>query len=174
MGLLAAPRMLSAKGGTCRASPGLLPRPLMLLQVDQWLDVATATLAPGVALEGGCTAANAYMALRTYLVGHALSLADLAAWGQLASTLQWDRVRKGGALPHLERWYALCAEQPELAAVAAEFGPVRRGGGGGGGKAASAPADAEPGKGRGERGCGAAGAGGCVLFCLVALFGGGR
>lgn len=37
-------------------------------------------------------------------VGYAPSLADIACWAQLQLTLQWDRLRKGGALPHLARW----------------------------------------------------------------------
>lgn len=37
-------------------------------------------------------------------VGYAPTLADIACWAQLQLTLQWDRLRKAGSLPHLARW----------------------------------------------------------------------
>ena len=51
--------------------------------MDQWLDFSAA-LGPGSSLETACTIANEFLALRTFLVGYRLSLADLACWGQLA------------------------------------------------------------------------------------------
>lgn len=61
----------------------LLPCSLLpLWQVDQWLDLAV-TIAPGLAFEPTCKAIDAYLALRTFLVGYAPTVADLAVWGAL-------------------------------------------------------------------------------------------
>ena len=54
------------------------------MQVDQWLDYAPC-LAAGPGLEAACSALNTYLALRSFLVGYSLTIADLACWGQLAS-----------------------------------------------------------------------------------------
>lgn len=72
-------------------------------QVDQWLDIS-GSLTPGAAFEAACGSVSDFLSLRTFLVGFAPSLADVACWAQLQLTLQWDRLRKGGALPHLARW----------------------------------------------------------------------
>ena len=53
-------------------------------QVDQWLDYA-AFLTAGPGLEAACSALDAYLAFRSFLVGFNLTIADLACWGQLES-----------------------------------------------------------------------------------------
>ncbi|PSC73885.1 glutamyl-tRNA synthetase [Micractinium conductrix] len=100
--------------------------PLSACQVDQWLEISQA-LVPGFGFEGACAAANDFLSLRTFLVGHAPTLADVACWAQLQLTLQWDRLKKGGSLPHLARWYEFMSEVPELAAAAEDYGLKRRG-----------------------------------------------
>lgn len=72
-------------------------------QVDQWLDISQ-SLTPGASFESACASVNDFLSLRTFLVGYAPTLADVACWAQLQLTLQWDRLRKAGALPHLARW----------------------------------------------------------------------
>lgn len=100
--------------------------PLAASQVDSWIDTSTA-LVPGLTLEPLAEAISAFLALRTYLVGHSLSLADVAVWGQLQATLQWDKLRKANpALAHLGRWYDHVGTTPALAAVAEALGPRRR------------------------------------------------
>ncbi|KAI7845298.1 hypothetical protein COHA_001141 [Chlorella ohadii] len=99
---------------------------LSACQVDQWLDISQ-TLVPGAAFESACASVNDFLSLRTFLVGYAPTMADIACWAQLQLTLQWDRLRKGGALPHLARWYDFLADQPELAAAAEVHGLRRRG-----------------------------------------------
>lgn len=80
--------------------------PSLALQVDQWLDISQ-TLVPGSGFEAACAAVDAFLSLRTFLVGHAPSLADVACWAQLQLTLQWDRLKKGGGVAHLARWWVL-------------------------------------------------------------------
>ena len=51
--------------------------------VEQWVQLAQHVV-PGPAFEANLERVDAHLALRTFLVGHCLSLADLALWGQLA------------------------------------------------------------------------------------------
>ena len=51
-------------------------------QVDEWLAFLP-RLAAGPGLAEAAAAVNNFLALRTYLVGHRLTLADIALWGQL-------------------------------------------------------------------------------------------
>ena len=55
---------------------------LSACQVDQWLDIAQ-SLVPGHGLEAACSSVNDFLSLRTFLVGHSLTLADVACWAQL-------------------------------------------------------------------------------------------
>ena len=55
---------------------------LTATQVDQLVNFASA-LVSGSSLESAVAILNDYLALRTFLVGHSLSLADLACWAQL-------------------------------------------------------------------------------------------
>lgn len=50
--------------------------------MDQWLE-NSATLVPGPGLEAQCAAVDQFLALRTFMVGYSLTIADLAVWGQL-------------------------------------------------------------------------------------------
>jgi len=54
--------------------------------VDQWIDFLPA-LAAGPGFPAACAYVDSYLALRTVLVGHQLSIADLLIWGHLKSTL---------------------------------------------------------------------------------------
>lgn len=56
--------------------------PLAACQVDQWLEVS-AQVVPGQGFEGVCSSIDKYLALRTFLAGYALTVADFAIWGQL-------------------------------------------------------------------------------------------
>lgn len=46
------------------------------------------------------------LTLRSYLVGHAPSAADWAAWGSLKTNPVAQGVIQGGQVPHVKRWYA--------------------------------------------------------------------
>lgn len=52
-------------------------------QIDYWLDYVCATVVAGANFEAACNGINDYLALRTYIVGHDLTVADIALWGQL-------------------------------------------------------------------------------------------
>ncbi|PNH09799.1 putative glutamate--tRNA ligase, cytoplasmic [Tetrabaena socialis] len=119
---------------------------LVACQVDNWLDTASGIVS-GAALESQCSALNDYLTLRTFLVGYNLTIADLAVWGQLHASPLWKKVRTGGKVPHLARWFTFCSEVPqvrsaveELEALGKKGGPAAAGGAkpaAGGGKAAA-------------------------------------
>lgn len=90
-------------------------------QVDQWLAFAP-SLGAGPRLLPSAAAANVYLESRTYLVGHSLTLADVAVWGELAGNLQWARANPSD-MPHLRRWLDHVKAHPVLNAIAKELGP---------------------------------------------------
>mmetsp|Transcript_4615 Transcript_4615/g.13253 ORF Transcript_4615/g.13253 Transcript_4615/m.13253 type:complete len:1008 (+) Transcript_4615:196-3219(+) len=90
-------------------------------QVDQWLAFAPA-LGAGPGLVAAAAQANEYLAARTFLVGHRLTLADIAVWGELAANQQWARL-KAADMPHLQRWLAHVGAHPVLKATAEALGP---------------------------------------------------
>lgn len=57
-------------------------------QVDQWLDFLP-MLAPGAGLAAACAYVDSMLALRTTLVGHHVTLADVALWGCFAGSFAW-------------------------------------------------------------------------------------
>lgn len=88
-------------------------------QVDYWLEFSSCIVA-GAGLDALCGSLNEYLAYRTLLVGHGLTLADLAVWGQLQASPMWIKVRGTGKVPHLVRWFNHVAVQPAcMAAIAA-------------------------------------------------------
>ncbi|CAL0320907.1 unnamed protein product [Lupinus luteus] len=80
-------------------------------QIDEWLDYAP-VLSSGPAFENGCKYINEYLEKRTFIVGHSLSIADLAIWSGLAGTgKRWESLRKSKKYPNLVRWFnSLVAE----------------------------------------------------------------
>ncbi|KAI3697303.1 hypothetical protein L6452_30226 [Arctium lappa] len=52
-------------------------------QIDEWLDYAP-IFSSGSEYEGACKYVDGYLPQRTFLVGHSLSIADMAVWSYLA------------------------------------------------------------------------------------------
>lgn len=74
-------------------------------QVDEWLEYAPVFLS-GAEFEGACGHVDGYLTLRTFLVGHSLSIADIAVWSGLAGTGQrWESLRKSKKYQNLVRWF---------------------------------------------------------------------
>ena len=74
-------------------------------EVLAWIERAK-NFAPGGGFEAQCEGANEYLATRTYLVGHELTLADLAMWGEFSTNRQWATVEKKGKCGSVTRWLA--------------------------------------------------------------------
>ena len=71
--------------------------------VMEWV-TRSGDLAPGGGFEAQCESVNEYLATRTYLVGHDVTLADLALWGELSTNRQWPVVEKKGGCENVSRW----------------------------------------------------------------------
>lgn len=52
------------------------------MQIDEWLEYAS-VFSFGSQFESACEHADSHLALRTFLVGHSLSIADIAIWSAL-------------------------------------------------------------------------------------------
>ena len=70
-----------------------------------WIERAK-NFAPGGGFEAQCEGVGEYLATRTYLVGHELTLADLAMWGEFSTNRQWATVEKKGKCGSVTRWLA--------------------------------------------------------------------
>lgn len=55
---------------------------VLCMKVDEWLEYSRA-LVQGSGLEPACKSIDQFLSSRTFLVGHGVTLADLACWGQL-------------------------------------------------------------------------------------------
>lgn len=97
-----------------------------MAQVDHWLDQATAVVSGG-GFQGVCETISVYLASRTHIVGHNLTVADLALWGQLSCARQWEAIKKAPTLAHLVRWLDMCLAHKVVADVAAETVGARPG-----------------------------------------------
>ncbi|GMN23176.1 hypothetical protein TIFTF001_000021 [Ficus carica] len=74
-------------------------------QIDEWLDYAP-VLSSGSTFENGCKYVDEYLSGNTFLVGHNLSIADIAIWSGLAGTGQrWESLRKSKKYQNLVRWF---------------------------------------------------------------------
>ncbi|GAB4848232.1 hypothetical protein Ancab_002899 [Ancistrocladus abbreviatus] len=74
-------------------------------QIDEWLDYIP-IFSSGSEFEAGCSYVDSYLLKETFLVGHNLSIADVALWSALAGTGQrWESLRKSKKYQNLMRWY---------------------------------------------------------------------
>ncbi|KAI9221030.1 tRNA synthetases class I, catalytic domain-containing protein [Blastocladiella britannica] len=105
------------------------PSPDKATTIDNFMDEAIPAADP-VALKDKLTNVDAFLAMRSYLVGYHLSLADMYLWHQLrASPLFVSRYAKAAAtgtaatspFPHLMRWYRAVEDQPGTAAALAAW-----------------------------------------------------
>ncbi|XP_051134196.1 glutamate--tRNA ligase, cytoplasmic-like [Andrographis paniculata] len=74
-------------------------------QIDEWLEYAP-VFGSGSEFEGACSFVDGYLLQRTFLVGNALSIADVAIWTALAGAgLRWESLRKSKKYQNLVRWF---------------------------------------------------------------------
>lgn len=55
----------------------------LFYQIDEWVDYAP-VFSSGSEFENACSRVDKYIESRTFLVGHSLSIADVAIWSALA------------------------------------------------------------------------------------------
>ncbi|KAH7661658.1 Glutamyl/glutaminyl-tRNA synthetase protein [Dioscorea alata] len=91
-------------------------------QIDEWLEYVT-IFSYGSEFETACSHVDAHLALRTFLVGYSLSIADVSIWSGLAGTGQrWESLRKSKKYQNLARWFnSITAEYGVLSEVTASY-----------------------------------------------------
>ncbi|KAL1481757.1 hypothetical protein MTO96_034234 [Rhipicephalus appendiculatus] len=93
-------------------------------EVDHWIEFATARLSrgsdAGFAQALGCL--DKALASVTYLVGRAVTLADIAVWEALYGNPAWHASLAAQRCPqNVSRWYRFIAEQPNVKDVVASL-----------------------------------------------------
>ncbi|WPT11556.1 Glutamate--tRNA ligase, cytoplasmic [Picochlorum sp. SENEW3] len=107
------------------AETGLYGRsPLAACQIDSFLDFAEKHVVPGTGLDAACASMDVYLSCRTYFVGHELTLADIAIWGQLMAAPQAQRMRQ--TYHHVDRWFSHIDSLPAMKALAETYAPKKK------------------------------------------------
>ncbi|CAF2036290.1 BnaA09g04160D [Brassica napus] len=74
-------------------------------QIDEWVDYAC-VFSSGSEFENACSRVDNYLQSGTFLVGHSLSIADVAVWSALSgSGPRWESLRKSKKYQNLVRWF---------------------------------------------------------------------
>uniref|UniRef100_A0A4W6G2J9 Bifunctional glutamate/proline--tRNA ligase n=1 Tax=Lates calcarifer TaxID=8187 RepID=A0A4W6G2J9_LATCA len=85
-------------------------------EVDHWLEFSARRLCGQPGLPVALRELDLALSLRTFLVGHALTLADLAIWAALKGQYQSGSVQ-GKSFSHISRWFSFLSSQVPFTAV---------------------------------------------------------
>ncbi|XP_054626518.1 bifunctional glutamate/proline--tRNA ligase isoform X3 [Dunckerocampus dactyliophorus] len=84
-------------------------------EVDHWLEFSARRLCGQPDLGVALAELDKALSLRTFLVGHALTLADLSVWAALKSHGDWSNQNK--AFSHVSRWFFFLSSQVPFTAL---------------------------------------------------------
>ncbi|KAI4873323.1 hypothetical protein NFI96_029076, partial [Prochilodus magdalenae] len=91
-------------------------------EVDHWLEFSARRLNGKPDLASALGELNAALALRTFLVGHGLTLADLCVWAALKGSGEWQAAHaKSGSFPHVCRWFSFLSSQVPFSEVGSKW-----------------------------------------------------
>ena len=121
-GLPSVLRLLARTSPLASAAPAASPDPLAeawrLSEIDAWVDYAVANVKKGQTLAHQLAALDGFLKTRTYLVGHKLTVADAALWGQLAAAKnQMESLCRMHNLVHVQRYFDHMHAQTQFAAA---------------------------------------------------------
>uniref|UniRef100_A0A4W6G1R0 Bifunctional glutamate/proline--tRNA ligase n=1 Tax=Lates calcarifer TaxID=8187 RepID=A0A4W6G1R0_LATCA len=88
--------------------------------VDHWLEFSARRLCGQPGLPVALRELDLALSLRTFLVGHALTLADLAIWAALKGQYQSGSVQ-GKSFSHISRWFSFLSSQVPFTAVGNKY-----------------------------------------------------
>mmetsp|Transcript_38312 Transcript_38312/g.96378 ORF Transcript_38312/g.96378 Transcript_38312/m.96378 type:complete len:713 (+) Transcript_38312:90-2228(+) len=89
--------------------------------VDEWLSVTAETVFNNVpALLRQMVAFDDHLQMRTFVVGHAMTLADLNLWSMITTNLNVYKANKQH-FPHVDRLYNFLADEPILAKLGRQY-----------------------------------------------------
>nr|XP_057934786.1 bifunctional glutamate/proline--tRNA ligase isoform X2 [Doryrhamphus excisus] len=84
-------------------------------EVDHWLEFSARRLCGQPDLGAALAELDKTLSLRTFLVGHALTLADLSVWAALKSHADWSNQNK--TFSHVRRWFFFLSSQVPFTAL---------------------------------------------------------
>ncbi|XP_034163959.2 bifunctional glutamate/proline--tRNA ligase [Pangasianodon hypophthalmus] len=91
-------------------------------EVDHWLEFSARRLSGQPDLAQALTELDAALSLRTFLVGHTVTLADLCVWAALKGSGEWQAVQaKPGSFPHVCRWFSFLSSQVPFSEVGTKW-----------------------------------------------------
>ncbi|XP_045544888.1 bifunctional glutamate/proline--tRNA ligase isoform X4 [Salmo salar] len=91
-------------------------------EVDHWLEFSARRVCGQSGLTTALEELDKALALRTFLVGHSLTLADLCVWAALKGSYEWQSIQKqAGAFSHVARWFSFLGSQVPFTAVGNKY-----------------------------------------------------
>uniref|UniRef100_A0A4W6G4F0 Bifunctional glutamate/proline--tRNA ligase n=1 Tax=Lates calcarifer TaxID=8187 RepID=A0A4W6G4F0_LATCA len=93
--------------------------------VDHWLEFSARRLCGQPGLPVALRELDLALSLRTFLVGHALTLADLAIWAALKGQYQSGSVQ-GKSFSHISRWFSFLSSQVPFTAVGNKYASKKK------------------------------------------------
>ncbi|KAL6112789.1 eprs1 [Pungitius sinensis] len=88
-------------------------------EVDHWLEFSARCLCGQIILSKALGELHKALSLRTFLVGHTLTLADLSVWGALKGHAGWPS--QGESFSHVNRWFSFLSTQVPFTAVGNKY-----------------------------------------------------
>lgn len=88
-------------------------------EVDHWLEFSARRLCGQAGLSVALGELDKALSLRTFLVGHALTLADLSVWAALKGHGEWPS--QGKSFSHVNRWFSFLSSQVPFTAVGSKY-----------------------------------------------------
>ncbi|XP_068433011.1 bifunctional glutamate/proline--tRNA ligase isoform X1 [Clinocottus analis] len=88
-------------------------------EVDHWLEFSAQRLCGQPALSKALVDLDKALSLRTFLVGHTLTLADLSIWASLTGHVEWPS--QGKSFSHVNRWFSFLSSQVPFSAVGNKY-----------------------------------------------------
>ncbi|XP_072436857.1 bifunctional glutamate/proline--tRNA ligase isoform X1 [Chiloscyllium punctatum] len=94
-------------------------------EVDHWLEFSKTRLASSAVFPAAIQELNYALSLRTFLVGHELTLADLCVWAALKeSSLCQQQLGQNKLSTHVKRWYNFLGAQNAFQSVCTKWATV--------------------------------------------------
>ncbi|GAA6066263.1 bifunctional glutamate/proline--tRNA ligase, partial [Tachysurus ichikawai] len=91
-------------------------------EVDHWLEFSARSLSGRSDLATALAELDAALSLRTFLVGHTVTLADLCVWASLKGSREWQAAQaKPGSFPHVCRWFSFLSSQMPFSEVGTKW-----------------------------------------------------
>ncbi|XP_036950879.1 bifunctional glutamate/proline--tRNA ligase isoform X2 [Acanthopagrus latus] len=88
-------------------------------EVDHWLEFSARRLCGQPGLTVALAELDKALSLRTFLVGHAITLADLSVWAALKGHDEWPG--QGKSFSHVNRWFFFLSSQVPFSAVGNKY-----------------------------------------------------